>query len=100
MAERFQTAFGGRGRALCFLAIFALGLGLRLDYAIRAPNHPVDDARGLRPDRPCSIEGEGFTQGDGRGYRHLQAASNYSPGLPLLAAGIYEIRGGVPTKGP
>jgi hypothetical protein len=93
VAERFQTAFGGRGRALCFLAIFALGLGLRLDYAIRAPNHPVDDARAYARISRALYRGEGFTQGDGPGYRHLQPASNYSPGLPLLTAGIYEIRG-------
>lgn len=98
VAERFQTAFGGRGRALCFLAIFALGLGLRLDYAIRAPNHPVDDARAYARIARALFEGEGFTQGDGPGYRHLQAASNYSPGLPLLATGIYEIRGDIDER--
>jgi len=91
--ERFQTAFGGRGRALCFVAIFALGLGLRLDYAIRAPNHPVDDARAYARISRALYQGEGFTQGRGPGYAHLQPASNYSPGLPLLTAGIYEIRG-------
>jgi 4-amino-4-deoxy-L-arabinose transferase-like glycosyltransferase len=76
---------------LCFLAIFALGLGLRLDYAIRAPNHPVDDARAYARISRALYRGEGFTQGDGPGYRHLQPASNYSPGLPLLTDGIYEV---------
>jgi len=93
VAERFQRCLGGRGRALCFLAIFALGLGLRLDYAIRAPNHPVDDARAYARISSALHRGEGFTQGDGPGYRHLQAASNYSPGLPLLTAGLYAVRG-------
>jgi 4-amino-4-deoxy-L-arabinose transferase-like glycosyltransferase len=93
VAERFQTAFGGRGRALCFLAIFALGLGLRLDYAIRAPNHPVDDARAYARISRALYRGEGFTQGKGPAYRYLQPASNYSPGLPLLTAGVYEARG-------
>ncbi len=78
---------------LCFLAIFALGLGLRLDYAIRAPNHPVDDARAYARISRALYRGEGFTQGDGPGYHHLQPASNYSPGLPLLTAGVYEVWG-------
>ena len=93
VTERFQRRLGGRGRALCFLAIFALGLGLRLDYAIRAPNHPVDDARAYARISRALHRGEGFTQGDGPGYRHLQPASNYAPGLPLLAAGLYAVRG-------
>ena len=75
------------------VAIFVLGLGLRLDYAIRAPGHPVDDARAYARISRALYAGEGFTQGDGPGYRHLQPASNYAPGLPLLAAGIYEVRG-------
>ena len=93
MSERLESACGGRGRALILIALLALGLGLRLDYAIRAPNHPVDDARAYARISRTLFEGEGFTQGDGPGYRHLQPASNYSPGLPLLVAGIYEIRG-------
>jgi dolichyl-phosphate-mannose-protein mannosyltransferase len=93
VAERFQRRLGGRGRALCFLAIFALGLGLRLDYAIRAPNHPVDDARAYARISRALHHGEGFTQGRGPGYRHLQPASNYAPGLPLLTAGLYAVRG-------
>jgi Dolichyl-phosphate-mannose-protein mannosyltransferase len=91
--ERLESACGGRGRALILIALLALGLGLRLDYAIRAPNHPVDDARAYARISRALFEGEGFSQGDGPGYHHLQPASNYSPGLPLLVAGIYEIRG-------
>jgi len=91
--ERLESACGGRGRALALIAIFLLGLGLRLDYAIRAPNHPVDDARAYARISRALFDGEGFTQGQGPGYRHLQPASNYSPGLPLLIAGVYEIRG-------
>jgi dolichyl-phosphate-mannose-protein mannosyltransferase len=93
VAERFQRRLGGRGRALCFLAILGLGLGLRLDYAIRAPNHPVDDARAYARISSAVYQDEGFTQGEGPGYRHLQSANNYSPGLPLLTAAIYEVRG-------
>ncbi len=93
MRERLESACGGRGRALILVTLFVLGLGLRLDYAIRAPNHPVDDARAYARISRTLFEGEGFSQGDGPGYRHLQPASNYSPGLPLLVAGIYEVRG-------
>jgi hypothetical protein len=98
VTERFQRAFGGRRRALIVVAVFALGLGLRLHYAVEAPNHPVDDARAYARIAHALFAGEGFTQGDGPGYRHLQSASNYSPGLPLLAAGIYEIRGGADER--
>ncbi|HET8567323.1 MAG TPA: glycosyltransferase family 39 protein [Solirubrobacterales bacterium] len=73
--------------------ILALGLGLRLDYAIRAPDHPVDDARAYARISGALHRGEGFTQGEGPGYRHLQPASNYSPGLPLLTAGLYSVWG-------
>lgn len=93
VTERFQRRLGGRARALCFLAIVVLGLGLRLDYAIRAPNHPVDDARAYARISRALYQGEGFTQGEGPGYRHLLPASSYSPGLPLLTAGLYEVRG-------
>jgi len=93
VTERFQRAFGGRRPALIVIAVFALGLGLRLDYAIRAPNHPVDDARAYARIARALYGGEGFTQGEGPGYRRLQPASNYSPGLPLLTGGFYEIRG-------
>jgi 4-amino-4-deoxy-L-arabinose transferase-like glycosyltransferase len=93
--ERVQRRLGGRAATLCFLAVFALGLGLRLDYAIRSPNHPVDDARAYARISDALYGGAGFTQGDGPGYRHLQDASNYAPGLPLLTAAIYEVGGGV-----
>lgn len=84
---------GGRARALCFLALLVLGLGLRLDYAIRAPDHAVDDAHAYARISAALYRGEGFTQGTGPGYRHLQSADNYSPGLPLLSAGLYEAFG-------
>lgn len=74
------------------LAVFLLALGLRLDYAIRAPQHPVDDARAYARISRAMFEGEGYTQG--RDVPYLQSASNYQPGLPLLITGIYEVRGG------
>jgi 4-amino-4-deoxy-L-arabinose transferase-like glycosyltransferase len=89
--ERVERACGGRGRAAVLLLLVVLGLALRLDYAIRAPNHPVDDARAYARISRALYEGEGYTQGDG--FEHLQSASNYQPGLPLFVTGIYEVRG-------
>ena len=93
MRERAERACGGRGRAVVLIAIFLLGLGLRLDYAIRAPHDPVDDARAYARISRALAEGEGYTQG--RDFEYLQSASNYQPGLPLFVTGIYEVRGGV-----
>lgn len=93
MLGHLERACGGPRQALALLAIFALGLGLRLDYAVDSPTAPVDDARAYARIARALHAGEGFTQGEGPGYRHLQPASNYAPGLPLLTAGIYEVRG-------
>jgi hypothetical protein len=87
-----QRACGGRRPALLLALVFALGLGLRLDYAIRAPERPVDDARAYARIARSLYEGEGFTQGEGPAHRHLQPASNYTPGLPLLTAAVYALR--------
>ncbi len=91
MGERVRRACGGRWQTVALAAIFLLGLGLRLDYAIRAPQHPVDDARAYARISRALFEGEGYTQG--RRFDYLQSASNYQPGLPLLVTGIYELRG-------
>ncbi len=91
MQERLERACGGRGRAAVLGAVCLLGLGLRLDYAIRAPQHPVDDARAYGRISRALYEGDGYTQGPGFGY--LQSASNYQPGLPLFVTGVYELRG-------
>jgi hypothetical protein len=71
----------------------AVGLGLRLDYAIRAPHAPVDDARAYARIAHTLYEGGGFSQGHDPRHRLLQPASDYAPGLPLLVAGTYEVRG-------
>jgi 4-amino-4-deoxy-L-arabinose transferase-like glycosyltransferase len=79
---------------LVLAIVFAVGLGLRLDYAIRAPHQPVYDAQAYARIAEAISEGEGFTQGPQAQQLHLQDASNYTPGLPLLIAGVYEVRGG------
>jgi hypothetical protein len=92
VVERLQTWCGGRARLAALLAVCALGLGLRLDYAIRAPFTPVDDARAYaRIARELSEHGR-FAQG-GPSAPRLQPATNYSPGLPFVVAGVYEVRG-------
>jgi len=91
MLNGLATRNGGRLGLAALIAICLLGLGLRLDYAIRAPQHPVDDARAYARISRALYSGEGYTQGSG--FERLQSASNYQPGLPLLVAGLYEVRG-------
>jgi hypothetical protein len=92
VVERLQTWCGGRARLAAVLAVCALGLSLRLDYGIRAPFTPVDDARAYaRIARELSEHGR-FAQA-GRSASRLQPATNYSPGLPFVVAGVYEVRG-------
>lgn len=72
------------------VVILLLGLGLRLDYAIEG-RPPVDDAKAYARIAAHLEAGDGFTAGR----TATQPSSNYSPGLPLLVAGIYVVTGGV-----
>ena len=86
-----QNQIGGRRvNALLLAAILLLGLGLRVDYAWDG-RAPVFDATAYAKIARSLDQGRGFTLSAGA----TQPASNYSPGLPLLAAGIYEATGGV-----
>jgi 4-amino-4-deoxy-L-arabinose transferase-like glycosyltransferase len=89
--ERLERSCGGPWRAALLILIFALALGLRLDYAVRAPQQPVDDAQAYSRIAGALYAGDGYTQGPD--FEYLQSASNYQPGLPLLVAAIYELRG-------
>ena len=80
----------GGARALALAAILLLGLGLRLDYAWDG-REPVYDAVAYAQIAANLERGEEFTVGDSA----TQPSSNYSPGLPLIVSGIYEISGGV-----
>ncbi|HEY6549953.1 MAG TPA: glycosyltransferase family 39 protein, partial [Solirubrobacterales bacterium] len=71
-------------------AILLLGLGLRVGEAWNGRS-PVFDAAAYARIAANLDRGDGFTLGPDA----TQSASNYSPGLPLLAAGIYEVTGGV-----
>lgn len=81
---------GGRLGLATLVAILALGLGLRLGEAWDG-RAPVYDAKAYAAIAANLGEGEGFTVGPGA----TQPSSNYSPGLPLFVAGLYEVTGGV-----
>jgi 4-amino-4-deoxy-L-arabinose transferase-like glycosyltransferase len=80
---------GGRIGLAVLAAILLLGLALRVDYAWEG-REPVYDAAAYARIAANLEAGEGFTAGPDA----TQPSSNYSPGLPLLVAGIYEVAGG------
>ncbi|HEY8501872.1 MAG TPA: glycosyltransferase family 39 protein [Solirubrobacterales bacterium] len=81
---------GGRAGLVALVAILLLGLGLRVGEAWDG-RAPVYDARAYAAIAANLSEGEGFTVGP----QATQPSSNYSPGLPLFVAGLYEVTGGV-----
>lgn len=81
---------GGRVGLVALVAILLLGIGLRVDYAWDG-REPVYDATAYAAIAANLERGEGFTVGAAA----TQPSSNYSPGLPLLVAGAYEVSGGV-----
>ena len=81
---------GGRVGLAALVAILLLGIGLRVDYAWDG-REPVYDAAAYAAIAANLEHGEGFTVGAAA----TQPSSNYSPGLPLLVAGLYEVTGGV-----
>jgi hypothetical protein len=80
---------GGRIGLAALVAILVLGLGLRVAEAWDGRD-PVYDAAAYAAIAANLAEGEGFTAGAGA----TQPSSNYSPGLPLFVAGLYEATGG------
>jgi 4-amino-4-deoxy-L-arabinose transferase-like glycosyltransferase len=80
---------GGRVGLAALAAILLLGLGLRADNAWQG-RPPVYDAVAYARIAANLERGEGFSLGR----TATQPASNYSPGLPLLAAGLYKLTGG------
>jgi 4-amino-4-deoxy-L-arabinose transferase-like glycosyltransferase len=81
---------GGRAGLAALVAVLLLGVGLRVDYAWKG-RAPVYDATAYAHIAASLERGEGFTLGR----EATQPASNYSPGLPLFAAGLYGLSGGV-----
>lgn len=80
---------GGRARIAILAAILLLGLGLRVNEAWQG-RAPVFDAAAYAEIAANLDHDEGFTLGSSA----TQPASNYSPGLPLFAAGVYKLAGG------
>lgn len=72
------------------VAVLLLGLGLRVGEAWDG-RAPVYDAQAYAAIARNLDEGHGFTVGP----TATQPSSNYSPGLPLFVAGVYEVTGGV-----
>jgi hypothetical protein len=81
---------GGRIGLAALVAVLLLGLGLRVGEAWDG-RASVYDARAYAGIAKNLSEGDGFTVGPGA----TQPSSNYSPGLPLFVAGLYEVTGGV-----
>jgi 4-amino-4-deoxy-L-arabinose transferase-like glycosyltransferase len=79
---------GGRLGLAALAGILLLALVLRIDYAWEG-REPVFDAVAYGKIAANLADGDGFTLGEGA----TQPASNYSPGLPLLVAGLYEMSG-------
>jgi len=72
------------------IAILLIGVGLRLGQAWDG-RAPVYDAAAYAAIAANLDRGDGFTVGASA----TQPSSNYSPGLPLLVAGVYKLTGGV-----
>jgi hypothetical protein len=81
---------GGRAGLAALIAILLLGAGLRAGEAWDG-RAPVYDAAAYAAIAANLERGDGFTVGTAA----TQSSSNYSPGLPLLVAGAYELTGGV-----
>jgi 4-amino-4-deoxy-L-arabinose transferase-like glycosyltransferase len=77
-------------RTVALVVILLLGLGLRVNEAWDGRS-PVFDAAAYATIAANLERGDGFTLGSSA----TQPASNYSPGLPLFVAGVYELTGGV-----
>src|SRR5690349_3557829 len=89
MASELAARNGGWIGVGALLAIFLLGLGLRVGEAWDG-RAPVYDAAAYAAIAANLEDGDGFTVGPGA----TQPSSNYSPGLPLFVAGIYKATGG------
>jgi len=93
MASELAARNGGWIGVGALVAILLLGLGLRVGEAWDG-RAPVYDAQAYAAIAANLEDGNGFTVGA----QATQPSSNYSPGLPLLAAGIYRVTGGVDER--
>ena len=89
MLNGLAARHGGRVGLAALVAILLLGLGLRVAEAWDG-RAPVYDASAYAAIAANLATGDGFTVGPAA----TQPSSNYSPGLPLFVAGLYEVAGG------
>ena len=75
--------------------VLLLALGLRVEFARNHIDHPTPDARGYARIAQSLYEDGQFGRRGAFGGGEVQDPTNYSPGAPLLAAGIYYATGGV-----
>jgi len=90
-----KTALRENPATLAILAVLVLaGLGLRIGYAVEQPAPPPPDAEAYaRIAESLYRDGSFDARPDGAA-REVQPSSAYSPGLPLLVAGLYRVSGG------
>ena len=82
----------GPGWLAALAAVLIVAVGLRIGFAVDPQRPQEPDSIGYARIAKSLEAGNGFQEG---GFKaHLQEASNYSPGLPLLIAGIYAVTGG------
>lgn len=89
MENGLAARHGGRIGFAALVTVLLLGLGLRVGEAWDG-RAPVYDAAAYAAIAENLAEGDGFTVGPAA----TQPSSNYSPGLPLFVAGVYEVTGG------
>src|SRR6201995_3210650 len=89
MPNRSAARNGGTVGIAALVAILLLGVGLRVGEAWDG-RAPVYDAQAYAAIARNLDEGNGFTVGA----QATQPSSNYSAGLPLFVAGVYEVTGG------
>ncbi len=89
MGTGLAARSGGWVGLFAVVAVLLLGLGLRVAEAWDG-RAPVYDASAYAAIAANLEAGDGFTVGPAA----TQPSSNYSPGLPLFVAGLYELSGG------
>ena len=75
--------------------LIALGLTLRIGFAIDAPADQPPDSQAYAHIAENLYQEGSFDARPSGAPNEVQPSSAYSPGLPLLVAGIYELTGGV-----
>ncbi len=80
------------GWLVALVALMLLAAGVRVGFALEPQRPQEPDSIGYARIAETLYEEERFSEGI---RDPVQQASNYSPGLPLLVAGLYELTGGV-----